>query len=66
MKNMVDVCGGKMTLKGVMREFEFYMHECLLKSPKRVRIIVDVVRKSNGYHATIWIPRRCFVESKPK
>lgn len=67
MKNMVDVCGGKMTLKDVVREFEFYMRECLLRSPKRVRVIVDIVQKKDGdYSGTIWIPKRCFGDQKPR
>lgn len=64
MKNMVDVSSGKMNLREVMREFDFYMRQCILKSPMRVRMIVDVRRKENGYHATIWIPKRCFGDDK--
>lgn len=54
MRNMVDVCGGKMTLKDVEREVRHYM----LKSP--TRMVVDIRRKKDGYHATIWIPKKCF------
>ncbi len=49
-KGMVDVCGGKMTLKEVEREIFFYMYH---KSPKC--LIVDIQRKKNGYHATLWM-----------
>jgi len=59
---MVDVCGGKMTLQEVVREIEYYLRRCVLKSPMRVRMIVDIRRKKDGYHATIWIPKKCFDE----
>ena len=53
-RGMVDVCGGKMTLNDVVREIRHYM----LKSP--TRLVVDIRRKKNGYHATIYIPKKCF------
>lgn len=49
-KKMVDVSGGKMTLKEVSQEIFFFMYH---KSPKR--LIVDIQRKKNGYHATVWM-----------
>ena len=55
MRNMVDVCGGKMTLEDVEREVRYYM---LQKSPRRM--VVDIRRKKDGYHAMIWIPKKCF------
>ncbi len=60
MKNMVDVCGGKMTLKDVSREIFHYMY---YKSPKR--LIVDIKRKEDGYHATLWMSKKDF-ERRPK
>lgn len=55
-RGMVDVCGGKMTLDDVVREVGHYM----LKSP--TRMMVDIRRKKDGYHAYIWIPKKCFDE----
>jgi len=54
MFKMVDVVGGKMTLESVVRELVHYMK----KSPKR--LIVDIQRKENGYHATVWISQADF------
>jgi len=58
MFKMVDVCGGKMTLKEVEREIHNYM----LKSPSRlivdIRLREDVKKK--GYYTTLWITRKDF------
>lgn len=66
MRNMVDVSAGKMTLQEAQEEVRRYMYQCLLKSPKRVRITIDVERRQDGYHATIWIPKRCFGDPPAK
>ena len=49
MKNMVDICGGKMTLSEVNREIAYY----LPRYPKR--LVVDIRRRRNGYFVKIWI-----------
>jgi len=54
-KNWVDVCGGKMTLKEVYQEIFFYMYH---KSPKR--LIVDIKREKDGYHAKLWMSCKDF------
>ncbi len=54
-KGWTDVCGGPMTLKEVNEEIFFYMYH---KSPKR--LIVDIQRKENGYHATLWMSIKDF------
>lgn len=54
MKNMVDVCAGKMTIREVQREIYHYM----LKSPKR--LIVDIKRKMGGYYTTLYITEKDF------
>lgn len=54
MRNMVDVCGGKMTLDEVEREIKRYM----LKSPRRM--VVDIRRRKDGYYTMIWIPKKDF------
>ncbi len=54
-KNWTDICGGKMTLKEVNEEIFFYMYH---KSPKR--LIVDIQRKPDGYHAKLWMSIKDF------
>ena len=54
MFKMVDICGGKMTLGDINKEIIHYMQ----RSPKR--LIVDIKRKKNGYHATLWISKKDF------
>jgi len=54
-KNWTDVCAGKMTLKEVSQEIFFYMYH---KSPKR--LIVDIQRKKDGYHAKFWMSIKDF------
>ena len=51
---MVDVCGGKMTLKELNEEICNYMQ----RSPKR--LIVDIRLVKDGYHATVWISQADF------
>jgi hypothetical protein len=51
---MVDVCGGKLTLREVTDEILNYMR----KSPKR--LIVDIRREKDGYRSTLWISRGDF------
>jgi len=51
---MVDVCGGKMTLREVVMEIIHYM----MKSPKR--LVIDIRRKESGYHTTIYLGKRDF------
>ena len=57
MKNMVDVCAGKMTIQEVTRELIHYM----LKSPQR--LVIDIKRKKGGYRTTIYIPLKDFKET---
>ncbi len=59
-RGMVDVCGGKMKLSEIVREIRHYT---LTKSP--TRMVVDIRRKKDGYHAMIYIPKKCF-EGKQK
>jgi hypothetical protein len=54
MFKMVDVCGGKMTLKELNEEICNYMQ----RSPKR--LIVDIRLVEDGYHATVWISQADF------
>ena len=53
---MVDVAGGKMSLKEVVREIIHYMK----KSPSR--LIIDIQRKKGGYKTTLWITQKDFLE----
>ena len=59
MFKMVDVSGGKMTLKEVYEEIFFYMYH---KSPKR--LIVDIQLredcKNKGYYVKLWMAKRDF------
>lgn len=55
MKRMVDVAGGKMTLKQINDEIWYVM---LAKTPKR--LIVDIKRTGDGYHSTIYIDEKSF------
>lgn len=55
MFRMIDVCGGKMSLKEVNSEIRFYMYH---KTPKR--LIVDIQLKDDGYHATFWMSKKDF------
>jgi len=53
-KGMTDVASGRMTLKQVNQEIRRYM---LIYGPLE-RMIVDIQRKENGYHGTIWVPNK--------
>ncbi|MEK9208357.1 MAG: hypothetical protein AAB922_07760 [Patescibacteria group bacterium] len=55
MFNMINVSGGKTTLKEVESEIAFYMYH---KSPKR--LIIDISRESDGYRATLWMSEKDF------
>ena len=59
MFKMVDVCGGKMTLREVCNEIFFYIYH---KSPKR--LIIDIQLKEGGenpgYRTTLWISKKDF------
>ena len=55
MRNMVDVSGGRMTLKEVERE----VFNCMYIW-KPSRLIVDIKRKKGGYWTTLWIPKEEF------
>ena len=56
LKNMVDICGGKMTLEDVGKEIKRYM---ITKSPKRM--VVDIQRREGiGYYTLIYIPTKDF------
>jgi hypothetical protein len=54
-RGMVDVCGGKMDLKKVNREINYYVWNY-----KPRRIIIDIQRMEGGYYATLYIPRGDF------
>lgn len=56
MKSMVDVVGGKMTIREINREVVHYM----LKSPKR--LMVKAVKRDDKYFTTIWIDRETFIK----
>jgi len=56
MLNMVDVAGGKMSLKEVVEEIIHYMK----KSPSR--LIIDIQLKKGGYKTTLWITQKDFLE----
>jgi len=51
---LVDVCGGKMTLREVIREIEYYM----LRSPEK--LIIKIIRKPGGYYTTLYITEKDF------
>lgn len=51
---MVDVCGGKMTLREVIREIEYYM----LRSPEK--LIIKIIRQKGGYYTTLYITEKDF------
>ncbi len=55
MKGMIDVCAGKMSLKQAEREIAQYVY---WYSP--TRLMADIRRKKDGYHVTIWIPKKDF------
>ena len=55
MFKMVDVSGGKMTLKHIEEEIAFYMYH---KEPKR--LIVDIRRKPDGCYAKLWMSKEDF------
>ncbi len=59
MLKMIDVSGGKMTLKEVEEEIFFYMYH---KSPKR--LIVDIKLrgrgKARGYYVKLWMSKADF------
>lgn len=59
MKGMVDVCAGKMTLGDVSQEIRHYF---TVKSPSRM--VVDIVRRKDGYHTVIWIPEKDFTSGR--
>lgn len=59
-RGMVDVCGGKMTLADVEREVRHYMMLYAKRELPITRMVVDIRRRKDGYHATIWIPKKCF------
>lgn len=61
-RGMVDVCGGKMTLDDVVREVRHYMALYAKLGRPVTHMVVDIRRKKDGYHATIWIPKKCFDE----
>jgi len=56
MKGMTYICGGKMTLKQIKQETEHY-----LTSYKRFsRVVVDIKKIPDGYHATFWVSEEDF------
>ena len=59
MFRMVDVCGGKMSLREIYQEIFFYMYH---KSPKRLIVDIYLVEggENPGYRATFWISKRDF------
>ncbi|MCR4333926.1 MAG: hypothetical protein NUV60_02865 [Patescibacteria group bacterium] len=58
---MVDVSGGKMTLKEVEGEIRLMMN---VFSPRRMVVDIRRVKARGGYHTTIWIPKKDFEKKK--
>lgn len=56
MKNMVDVCVGKMSICQLVGEVEYYMR----KSPNR--LVVDIKKKKGGYYTAIYMTIKDFKE----
>ena len=59
-KGMVDIVGGKMTLKELNHEIINQM----LAYKKVNRLIVDIKRRKDGYYATLWISEKDFLTKK--
>ena len=51
----VDVASGKMTLRELNLVISHYV---LTRSPER--LFIDIQRKSNGYHVTLWMSQKDF------
>ena len=62
MKDMIDVCCGRMSLKSVNREIIHYMTQY----PTIKRLVVDIKRqkprygKEGGYYTTIYMTKKDF------
>jgi len=57
MKNMTQVYRGKITLEQIVEEVRYH---CLNRKKPLTRLVIDIVRRKDGYYTKIHIPTKDF------